>query len=139
MPVKKTTRKAPAKKTPVKKTTAAKKSTPTTVSKTAKPVASSCGALNNNMVATVLLILNTVLLLLLVTYFSPKKAFEQMEAQRVGWQENYELIQEIYELDTFKQQQRFQIEQTLQALQGNMEQQMPNLEELDPEAELQAE
>ena len=41
-----------------------------------------------------------------------------MEVQRVGGQENYELIQQIYELDNFKQQQRFQIEQTLQALQG---------------------
>lgn len=46
-----------------------------------------------------------------------------MEAQRVWGMENYELIQQIYELDNFKQQQRFQIEQTLQALQGMWQEQ----------------
>jgi len=41
-----------------------------------------------------------------------------MEAQRVGGMENYRMIQEIYEMDAFKQQQRFQIEQTYQAIQS---------------------
>lgn len=139
MPAKKATTRKTTKKVPTKRATPTKKTTPTTT-KTTRSVASSYNetVTNSNMITTVLLILNTVLLLLLITYFSPQKAFEQMEAQRVGGQENYELIQQIYELDTFKQQQRFQIEQTLQALQGNTQQpNIPNTENIDPDAQIQ--
>jgi hypothetical protein len=129
-----TTKKTTTKKTPTKRVTAAKRTDPSSSTRTNTATHSTT---NNNMIATVLLILNTVLLLLLVTYFSPQKALEEMEAQRVGGQENYELIQQIYELDTFKQQQRFQIEQTLQALQGNTQQPIPTIENLDPEAQVQ--
>ena len=111
MPVKKTT-----KKTPVKKSLA--KTTPSVVMSASKEVcAPSC--YNSTTVRTILLLAaNTVLLLFLVSNFWIKKALNDMEIKRVGGVENYELIQKIYELDTFKQQQQFQIEQTYQALQS---------------------
>ena len=66
----------------------------------------------------ILLIANTVLLLVLVSNFGIKKALTDMEVKRVGGMENYQLIQKIYDLPAFQQQQKFQIEQTLQALQS---------------------
>jgi len=112
MPVKKTTKKPVAKKAPVKVSLA--QSTTTASMKTAKTDLS-CSTINRT---TLLLIANTILLLFLLSNYTVKKALTDMEVQRVGGVENYEMIQQIYNLDTFKQQQKFQIEQTLQALQG---------------------
>lgn len=114
MPVKKTTKKPVAKKAPVKVSLA--QSTTTASMKTTKANTASCSSAINR--TTLLLIANTVLLLFLLSNYTVKKALTDMEVQRVGGVENYEMIQQIYNLDTFKQQQQFQIEQTLQALQG---------------------
>lgn len=94
----------------------------------------SCGSWGT--IAIVLLVLNTILVGLLATGYTVKKAMQDMEARRVGGRENYELIQQIYDLEEFKQQQRFQIEQTLQALQAPTQQGNPNAlipEEMDEE------
>lgn len=119
MPVKKTTKKAPAKKTtkaPVKKSLA--KATPSVTMSASKEVCAPSCCSSTTVRTILLLVANTVLLLFLVSNFWIKKALNDMEIKRVGGVENYELIQKIYELDTFKQQQQFQIEQTYQALQA---------------------
>lgn len=118
MPVKKTTKKTPAKKAakvPVKKV-ALTKAAPAAMSSVKKETCSSVCSTSTRTI--LLLIANTVLLLFLISNFGIKKALNDMEIKRVGGAENYELIQKIYELDTFKQQQKFQIEQTYQALQA---------------------
>lgn len=121
MPVKKT---AAAKKTTRKTATTKKVAASTVAKKTPSSSTSimncSTGSCYGSVSARTILLLvaNTVLLLLLLSNYTVKRALTDMEIQRVWWVENYELIQQIYELDTFKQQQRFQIEQTLQALQG---------------------
>jgi hypothetical protein len=110
MPVKKTTK---VTKKPAVKSVAATK---TVTQKTTTNPQTSCYTSTSTR-TTLLVILNTILLVFLISNYNIKKALTDMEIQRVWWVENYSLIQEIYELDTFKQQQRFQIEQTLQALQ----------------------
>ena len=104
MPVKKTTKKPVAKKVPAKVSLA--QSTTTASMKTTKADAASCASTINR--TTLLLIANTVLLLFLLSNYTVKKALTDMEVQRVGGVENYEMIQQIYNLDTFKQQQQFQ-------------------------------
>lgn len=119
MPVKKTTKKAPAKKAtkaPVKKVALAKAAPAAAMSSAKKETCSSVCSTSTRTI--LLLVANTVLLLFLISNFGIKKALNDMEIKRVGGAENYELIQKIYELDTFKQQQQFQIEQTYQALQA---------------------
>jgi len=135
MPVKKTTRKTTTTRKPItKKPTAAKKATTTTkMSNDAN--CTSCRSSTNTR-TILLLVANTVLLLFLISNYTVKQALIDMEAQRVWGIENYELIQQIYELDNFKEQQRFQIEQTLQALQGMWQEQpmmLPENIEIAPE------
>jgi hypothetical protein len=123
MPVKKTTKKATpraaAKKAPAK--VSLSQASTSTMKKADVSCATTCSTTTRTIL---LLVANTVLLLFLLSNYTVKKALTDMEIQRVGGVENYELIQQIYNLDTFKQQQSFQIQQTLQALQGmGMEQQ----------------
>lgn len=115
MPVKKTTKK------PTTRRTASKTITKTASVASSKPTCNTdmCG-ISMNTVTLILLIVNTVLLLFVASNFTINRALQNMEIQRVGGIENYETIQKIYELDAFKEQQRFQIEQTYQALQGMM-------------------
>lgn len=119
MPVKKTAAKKTTRSTTAKKkvaTSAVAKKAPARTSTLNCSTGSCYGSVSTRTI--LLLVANTVLLLFLLSNYTVKRALTDMEIQRVGGIENYELIQQIYELDTFKQQQRFQIEQTLQALQG---------------------
>jgi hypothetical protein len=132
---KKSVAKTPAKSIAARKSVATSSST-TSISWMKKDMScvTSCGSWGT--VAIVLLVLNTILVGLLATGYTVKKAMQDMEARRVGGRENYELIQQIYDLEEFKQQQRFQIEQTLQALQAPTQQGNPNAlipEEMDEE------
>ncbi len=45
----------------------------------------------------------------------------RIEAEKVGGRENYKMVQEIYNSDTFKTAQKQQIEQALQMYQGGMQ------------------
>lgn len=133
MPVKKTTKKPVAKKSPVKVSLA---QASTTASMKSPKADAACTTSCSSTTRTILLLVaNTVLLLFLLSNYTVKKALTDMEVQRVGGVENYEMIQEIYNLDTFKQQQQFQIQQTLQALQGMGAEQpvMPENLEVAPE------
>jgi hypothetical protein len=115
----------PVKKT-IKKTTkpVVKKAATTTVAKqtaiSTKAMDCKTGSCYGSVSTWTILLLaaNTVLLLFLLSNYTIKRALIDMEIQRVGGAENYQLIQQIYELDNFKQQQKFQIEQTLKALQS---------------------
>ncbi len=133
MPVKKTTKKPVAKKAPAK--VSLTQSSTTASMKTPKASSSASCYTCTSTRTILLLIANTVLLLFLLSNYTVKKALTDMEVQRVGGVENYEMIQQIYNLDTFKQQQSFQIQQTLQALQGMGEEQsmMPENIEVVPE------
>lgn len=118
MPVKKTTKKPVAKKAPVK-VSLAQSSTTASMKSTKADAACTTNCYTSTSTRTILLLVaNTVLLLFLLSNYTVKKALTDMEVQRVGGVENYEMIQEIYSLDTFKQQQSFQIQQTLDALKG---------------------
>jgi len=112
MPVKKPTRKATK---PMNKSTVS-------TTKAMEYSLANYGSISTRTI--LLLVANTILLLFLLSNYTVKKALTDMEVQRVGGVENYELIQQIYNLDNFKQQQRFQIEQTYQALQGVAQEQM---------------
>jgi len=112
MPVKKPTRKITK---PMNKSTVS-------TTKAMEYSAASCGSISTRTI--LLLVANTILLLFLLSNYTVKKALTDMEVQRVGGVENYELIQQIYNLDNFKEQQRFQIEQTYQALQWVAQDQM---------------
>jgi|GEM_PF-2467309 len=143
MPVKKTTKKTSPRNT----ATAVAKKAPAKVSLVQASTAASMKTTKANAVCTtscygsmstrtiLLLVANTVLLLFLLSNYTVKQALTDMEVQRVGGVENYEMIQQIYNLDTFKQQQSFQIKQTLDALQGMGAEQpmMPENIEVVPE------
>lgn len=133
MPVKKTTKKPVAKK-PAAKVSLAQPSA-TASMKSSKGDLSCTTSCSTTTRTILLLVLNTILLIFLLSNYTVKKALTDMEIQRVGGAENYEMIQQIYNLDTFKQQQSFQIQQTLQALQGMGTEQpmMPENIEVVPE------
>ena len=125
-------KKAPAKKAPAKSTLL--QSNTTASMKKTDTCTTSCYTSTSTR-TILLLVANTVLLLFLLSNYTVKQALTDMEVQRVGGVENYEMIQQIYNLDTFKQQQSFQIKQTLDALQGMGAEQamMPENIEVIPE------
>jgi len=117
--VKKTSKKTSAKKT---LNLAFKKAMITEVEPMKKMAANKMSCKGRSCCSTtwrtiILLIANTILLVFLMTV-GIKKSLTNMEVKRVGGIENYELIQKIYDLPAFQQQQKFQIEQTYQALQA---------------------
>jgi len=59
----------------------------------------------------VLVVLNTFMMVWIL--FNQSK----IEADKVGWRSNYNMVQKIYKSDAFKQQQTQQIEQALQMYQ----------------------
>lgn len=78
-------------------------------------------------VNTVLLVI-TILLILSGSNAIQNKV-ESMEIQRVGWVENYKLIQEIYNSDKFKEQQKQGIKQSLDQMNGNAAAAQPTAEQ----------
>lgn len=60
----------------------------------------------------ILLIINTILLVCVVSHQM------RVEADKVGGSDNYKMVQQIYKSDSFKAQQKQQIEQALQMYQG---------------------
>jgi len=71
---------------------------------------------NFNVIVIVLLIVNLVIgLLALGSSFlnSWKQAIESIESRKVGGQENYELLKEYYESDSYKAQQKSALQQVL--------------------------
>lgn len=74
--------------------------------------------MNNSLLNTLLLVI-TLLLVAFNTFGSSgsiTKALESVEAMKVGWVENYEIVKKIYQSDTFKSQQK----QSLEAAQKQM-------------------
>ncbi|MFA5748208.1 MAG: hypothetical protein WC872_03810 [Candidatus Absconditabacterales bacterium] len=65
----------------------------------------------------ILLLINTIILILLLIG-QYQNSVERTESMKVGGMENYKLIKQIYGSDTFKSQQKQQIQQALQMYQG---------------------
>lgn len=59
-----------------------------------------------------------VVVVFVVSFFAAKMAVQNMEVMRAGGRENYKMIRELYKSDAWKQTQAMQIQQTMQALQG---------------------
>jgi len=130
MPVKKTTtKKAPAKTTTTKKKPTTKKTTvpkkPTVIVKEnpIKKISSNCIFEKKGfpgMIIAIILILNTILLCTILaknkTNEDTASIIKQFEIEKVGWEENYKLIQEIYSLDIYKLDQKRRLETVLQQL-----------------------
>lgn len=122
MPVKKTTTaKKTATKKPVAKRTVTKKAPAVVVTENAIKsdtcnTAKAC-CKTGGLIMMVLTILNTIILLI-VLLKSPGtfNALESFEALRVGGEENYNIVQEIYELDSYKQDQSQRLQTTLDFL-----------------------
>jgi len=146
MPAKKTTTKKTTKKTTTKKPTAKKTVTKrTTTKKATNPVAtvivkkqptnhktntsccttSNCGKFAPHIIV-ILLLINTFLL---VFMFLKKpveieqtvetafyNALEKFEATKVGGEENYNVIKEIYNLEAYQQDQKRRLDTTLNTL-----------------------
>ena len=64
----------------------------------------------------------SIVIIVWFTFFQTSSVISVLqnnEAQKVWWQENYELVKKLYNLEWFKQQQRSSIEQALGQLQWN--------------------
>ena len=70
-----------------------------------------CGKMKHCFMG-ILLIINTILLVCVVSHQM------RVEADKVGGSDNYKMVQQIYKSDSFKAQQKQQIEQALQMYQG---------------------
>lgn len=71
-----------------------------------------CWAKMTHLLVPVLLIINIALLLFMLSNQT------RVESDKVGWKDNYKMVQQIYKSATFKSQQKQQIEQALQQYQG---------------------
>ena len=70
-----------------------------------------CGKMKHCFMG-ILLIVNTILLACVLFHQA------NVEADKVGGRDNYKMVQQIYKSDSFKAQQKQQIEQALQMYQG---------------------
>ncbi len=60
----------------------------------------------------------TIVVAFAISFLAAKMAVQNMEVMRAGGPENYKMIKELYKSDAWKQTQAMQIQQTMQALQG---------------------
>lgn len=67
------------------------------------------------LVVLILLLLNT----LLIAFVLVRQG--KIEADRVGWAENYKMVKQIYKTDMFKQQQTQQIQDALNMYEGGVQ------------------
>lgn len=96
---------------------AIKKTFAKTATKAATTTQSNDMCCSGNPTQKVLKGLLLIIISFAVTYCAVRLAVMHVEQARVGWKANYDMIQQIYKQEGFKQQQKFQIEQTLQAIQ----------------------
>jgi hypothetical protein len=74
-----------------------------------------------------------VVVVFAISFLAAKMAVQNMEVMRAGGSENYKMIKELYKSDAWKQTQAMQIQQTMQALQGQAAGAMMPTEQAAPE------
>lgn len=88
-----------------------------TVSKsTTTPTAMACGTCDTKKCIVWGII--TIVVAFGISFLAAKMAVQNMEVMRAGGPGNYKMIKELYKSDAWKQTQAMQIQQTMQALQG---------------------